>query len=64
MHISTILQTGENKQISSSYVDTNNEDWAGWFGWQPGIDEVKYQITSFGKLFTGFQYFRQAQQWK
>ena len=50
MHISTILQTRENSNISSSSVDTNNEDWTGWFVWQPGIDGVKDQITSFRTL--------------
>ena len=42
MHISTILQTVENNEISSSSVDINNEDWTGLFGWKPGIDEGKY----------------------
>ena len=30
----------ENKLIGSSYFDTNIEDWTGWYGSQPCIDEV------------------------
>ena len=30
----------ENNLISSSSVDANNEDWTGWFFWQPDIGVV------------------------
>ena len=40
----------ENNLISSSSVDANNEDWTGWFFWQPGICVVTDQITSWWTL--------------
>ena len=42
-------------QLSSSSVDTNNEDLTGWLDWKPGIGEVKYQIMSFRTLFPAAQ---------
>ena len=41
----------QNNWLNSSSVDANNEDWTGWFFWQPGICVVTDQITSWWTLY-------------
>ena len=41
----------ENNLIGSYSVDKNIEDWTNWYGLQPHIGEVIYQITSLWPVF-------------